>query len=163
MTAVRLILQSGETSWDYTLEQGGQAVVLPPALQPAGPYLTEVRAVPPGADADAWHPAVEEIAHAAASISWTGTHRDFTGAADDAIERSRYQTSTPDRAELVRAAGFLVAAIAAIDAQAPVEVRRDDLRAALAALEFATPFVEVQGPDIEDAALRRLRDALEGR
>lgn len=160
MTAVRLIFQSGENSWDYTLERGGQAVVLPPALQPTGPYLTEVRAVPPGADADAWHPAVEEIAHAAASISWTwGTHRDFTGAADDAIERSRYQTSTPDRAELVRAAGFLVAAIAAIDAQAPVEVRKDDLQALLAHVGHVDP--GTSGDGLAYAAAR-LRDALEG-
>lgn len=82
------------------------------------------------------------------------------GAAPDHVQAARDLLAPPSlrRESLVAAAAQILHAIHDIDRTGPVEVRRDDLRAALEALEFATPFVEA-----EDAALRRLRDALEGR
>lgn len=151
---VNIEIQSGDKKWGVRLDPGGPPHALPESLQPPGPFTTTIRAVAVGDTEDRWHPAIEEIAHAAASISWTGTHRDFGQAAASALDAADLRNSAPDRDQLVRAAGFIVAAIAAVDAQAPVEVRRDDLRNLL----DRAFIMNVE----EDEAVSRLRDALEG-
>lgn len=156
---VRIEFRSGEVRHGMYVD--GHPQELPLALQPSGPYETTVHLVgveyDGGSDVDR---IMGQVAQKIAQILDTTAHDHAVAAAD--LIAGTHLREVAWREALVEAAAHLLHAIHQIDRTRPVEVRADDLRALLDAHDHAAPFVEIAGPDIEDPALRRLRDALGG-